>query len=688
MKKIWLFSVVLSGVLLGSDFGFSLSSTATLLGASSTNQQVSSNNGYKIRFDSNGYVVNNTLPWLRGNNSPFDAFDFDPQGFLRRTISTKIVNKKFWLILAPNPTNSIPVKLSSKGFDVYVSVYDMHTKKVISNTLHFAASTSFVSFPKLFKGFTVTQASKNARVGFLTCSYYGKESVGGSGAGTVSTNGKEVGGTGSGSVSGDVYIIYPHNDCSADKTIHKCNWKGKGYRICYSSDNFAIRPDKFIITNIPKEKIKAGKEFNLTIKALDYKGNPTKDYNETLTLKGNSSPSLEYNDTNFSKGCITGILNGKNLQFKNGEVNVTLNYSEAGELNITIKEINGSEFAKVDKNDDTNSQLFIIPASIQLKFIPDHFNIFANYYNFNHSQFTYISNDLNMSSILDINITAQNEQNKTTKNYNSKCYAKDSDLNISYGSVPSKLTKILVKENNNETNITIPNTINLKFTKDIFTTDHNGSADLNLKINFKRNPRVLINEFNFTVKDINVSDKDDVMGSDALDKNATFRYGRIDVQNIGGYSKELNTTYKYEYWTNDGWIVNKEHNSSIFGDVNESKSYHPFVTMDVNHTIKSGKENISLSTTHAIPYSTKIHLAIPSWLWYNPLAESYKNPSATNQNCLTHPCESVTFNKISIGWGGIGKDNVKSSETNRTAEINASLKKVKANKSEVKKLNW
>ena len=168
----------------------------------------------------------------------------------------------------------------------------------------------------------------------------------------------------------------------------------KTSKVC-SRDNFAIRPYKFEIVPITSP-IKAGDEFNLTIKAVGYLGNPVEDYNETIVLKSLSSPDLNYIDSNTSKGCITGILNGKNLKFKNGIANLSLNYSEVGDLNVSIKEIKGTEFAQVDEKDHNNSDLFIKPSSTILKFIPYDFKIMTYFKNFNNGKFTYLSNDLNM----------------------------------------------------------------------------------------------------------------------------------------------------------------------------------------------------------------------------------------------------------------------------------------------------
>ena len=695
MKRIWLLSVVLSGALFGLDLGFSFSSSVTPLGASSEDQQVAFDNGYKINFDSNGFVSSftaeggtNTLPWLEGNNSPFDAFDFSLDGFVRRSISTKIVNKNFWLMLAPNPTSGI-VKPSSEGYDIYVSVYDMNTSKVISNTLHFGASRGDVSFPNIFKGFKVTQASKDAKVGFLMCADYGDDTA--SGTATVSTS-TVVGSsttTASGSASTKVYTIYPYSDCSGE--VHACDWEGKGYRICYSTDNFAIRPNKFEIKNIPTT-VKAGDEFNITIDALDFEGNPTKEYNETLYLDENKTVKINYKIT--KAGCDEGNLTlVANRDFKNGETNATFKYNNVGVINLTVTELLGSEFAKVDEDDTDPSRRLISSTTSSITIVPDHFTLSGGFKNYKNSNFTYIS-DINtthydMAALLDLNITAETKDNNITTNYRAGCYAQPVEVNISYGNVPSNLKKMILVETNTSTeqNVTIPAVVSMVIPPEGFSKE--GEADLSFRVNFERNATTPINQFDLAIKDVNITDSNGSKGAiNNLNQKATFRYGRIAVENVSGYGKELDTKFRYEYWSDDeGWVLNTDHNSKDFGDVNETKSYYDSnITLSVNHNIANGEEQVKISTTHALPFGTKIHLSIPSYLWYHPIAKPYKDPSSDNLDCLTHPCMSSAFEGTSKGWAGIGEDGTKYSESNRSVKFNAL--DVKEFKSKYQKLNW
>jgi len=69
------------------------------------------------------------------------------------------------------------------------------------------------------------------------------------------------------------------------------------------------------------------------------------------------------------------------------------------------------------------------------------------------------------------------------------------------------------------------NTNNLN--KNIFITDHNGSANLDIGLNFVRQYNTPINPFSLHIVDVNVTDTDAVFGTDtSIDTNATYLYAR------------------------------------------------------------------------------------------------------------------------------------------------------------------
>ena len=683
-------------------------------------------NQYNLRLN-NGYV-SGTIPWGNVfNKGPFNAFDFSLGGVINKDIRTKIVNDRFYLILAKNP--GVVTTTDSNGFDVNVSVYDMNNNEKISNTLYFSPTQPINNTTNLLKGFTATKASKDARIGFKLCAIH-------------YPNGS--------------YKLYKFDKCS-DTTIHECDYSANDgnphLRLCYSDDNFAVRPYSFELfgQNIYK---KAGEDFNLIIKAVD-ENNFNKDSGTVNDVSGVEGYNENLGDLNFTSNFYdpsdtevkqmnddvypdepndlnktrvaycpsTGefTINNSSDDFNNGEVQANLNYSESGILTLIVSEKEGSEFAKVDEKDTPDNDRFIKPATfivnqndlsqrdLVLAFIPYKFVVDGNYTSSSNSNFIYMSNEPNMAAVLNYNIVAENKNGDKLKNFTKHCFPDytanapvknglklnttfDLYLDMNLNSSDKATINIFGKEYNLTEGDNTLNKVAWISSTSFDNAEGNTSVYFNMKKDYSQPKNVTI----IKILDINSSidwgwDPGITFIPKTIDKSMEFRYGRIDINNIAGYGNELNTTYKYEYWTDDkGWVVNKDHNSWKDGDINIANAYYDKdnITINVPNGIQNGEEKVEFRTTHALPYSTKIHWAISSWLWYNPLAKEYKNPSSTNLDCLTHPCETLTFDKSQTGWGGIGKENVKSSETNRTANIDAASKEIKGNKEEVRKLNW
>jgi len=612
---------------------------------------------YVAHYEKNGKHYDTLIgPCLENNEEryevgPFDAWD-ENRNILDRNITTKIVNKKFNLIIASiNPDNNATEIVINKNCKY--RLYDMDNDINLTSWREFNATKATKK-----DYFIITKAVKNVRIQFKFCQKRNEYPI----------------------------VIVPLSKCNDTSTSSDYEFNIS----TFSSDNFAIRPYKFKI--LPNTDLKkAGNEFNLKVEVVDFNNKIINNFNDNVYYSIENVKDL--------KGCNAGKLSPLNgsLNFVNGEANLALKYEEVGDINITMGEESSNEFAEVDR-DDSNDTLRLIEndTNISTNFIPDHFDIAARYSNYNGGNFTYISNDLSMSSELNITVTAKNKQNITTKNYNKACYAKNTDLNISYtqnGNINTLLlTKLVANTEKRDKNLSINGLIIEKnLSKNIFNTDNNGSANIKIYINFKKNYSNPINKFNMVINDINISDINGTFGNKNVGENGLFEYGKIDVKNVATIDKnEINSTIYYEYWdSNKGWVINADHNST-YGDINKSKSLiSPSGISEFNlDDIKNGEENVTIKTNHALPYSTKIHLSIPSWLWYHPLAKEYKDPSSSNLDCLTHPCMRVEFREENKGWGGIGNKSSKYSETNRTVEINATNSKIKANKKQVEKLNW
>lgn len=307
-----------------------------------------------------------------------------------------------------------------------------------------------------------------------------------------------------------------------------------------SSDDFAIRPNNFDSTITPSQTFTAGTPTPLIFRAEQHDGiTPTFSYNENENTS--FTVAIDINDT--TKTCAQPSINFSPIvDFTNGTVadNYTLN--NVGDFNLTMHETLGAEFALVDA-DDTNETLRLIePFTTQIKVIPHHFGIVGGLQNGSNG-FTYLSNfevfdtnaSRNISASLDLNVTAQAENNATTSNYTALCYAKDGDLKLTLASpiVPdpaNSLTKLLWYHYTPDSNGSIPLTgateYTLPYLKNRFDSNvTNGTAEFNYKINFDRNATKVVNPFMVVVNDLNVTDKDGASGAKA-GGNATFLFGR------------------------------------------------------------------------------------------------------------------------------------------------------------------
>jgi len=448
-----------------------------------------------------------------------------------------------------------------------------------------------------------------------------------------------------------------------------------------SRDNFAIRPDRFEIIGNGVNKARAGKLYTYEIKALSYEGAPVYEYNEVI----NSTYEIIPHDIKEKEGCNTADLNidSQSGMFNDGVANIKMAYMDVGEVNMTIREINGSEFAKVDEG-ESGSDLYIKPFTKTFTFIPDHFDITNIEYKNAAGTFTYLSDDLSMASKLTFNVIAKNENGDTATLFNKNCYAKNVKAVVLHKDVNNNL-KLIYKysKGNKKIKDNTKNIANIIFANSF----NNGSTSEEVLINFEKDYKKPINPFELNLTKIIINDKDDnVSTSISIDKSAKFIYGRINIPNISGYAKVLHNTISFEYYENNEWKINKNHNSSDYGDIDLSKVISNGVSIALGN-IDKGYETLTYTTTKSPPLNVKIHYAISPWLWYHPKAKPYANPSPANLDCLTHPCNKVEFLAVAGGWAGVGNDKSSFSPKKKTINLK-SRADINASKSHAKKLNW
>ena len=448
-----------------------------------------------------------------------------------------------------------------------------------------------------------------------------------------------------------------------------------------SRDDFSIRPYQYKIIQNINGSMKAGRNYPYVIEALSFTNRVVPNYDAVI----GDSVNFEYKDTNESKGCHHGELFYSQTPFNNGAANVNMAYNEVGDLNITVKEVPGKEFAKVDEG-ESGSDVYIKPASKVFKYIPDYFEVKSVSFVNKGSGFTYLIGDKNtvssMGGILNLEIEAKNAQGRPTLLYNKNCYAKNVNVKFLHNTPQNTLPVVYQSGNEGVKEINNTEPIVFSVSKESF---ENGDSNSTTFINLKKSYSKPVEPFDFELTKIYLKDPDNVSKEQTLNNmEIHFIYGRANVQNIAGYSQVLHGSVKYEYFENGKWKVNTNHTTPDLGAVNSV--YAPKVSSEIAG-VDHGYQDIKYSSSIA-PYSVKAHYDIASWLWYHPKATIYQAPSLSNLNCLTHPCAKIEFLKVGNGWAGVGDNNSRyAPDKNKTVKFNSSAD-MNASKSQVKKLNW
>ncbi len=517
----------------------------------------------------------------------------------------------------------------------------------------------------------------------------------------------------------------------------------------HTSDLFAIEPNDYNITveneegdvadtvNGSSVTIKAGHQFKVEFGAI---GVPYDDggvaraggYSEGV----GSSFEVLYTELNTSKGCKTGTFTNKDLtkewSFVDGVGEVNSTYDEVGsvELNITDETIPCKKrFAAVDCDDQNISGIFdseknttIGTASITMNFIPGYFDIQAELLD-NHTfsgedGFTYISNDLNVSSKLNVTITAKSgdidsasSSDPTTTNYNANCYAKSLNLESSYlfngkernstnphdpSSALSNIITDIINTKGDKELIAVDskplvngkgNLAIVNIDKSIFDTDNNGTGSFVVRINFNRVIDKPVNPFVFNMTDLNITDSDSVFGKlENQDLRAVYYYARlraskfmyddvtensvktpiyIDVYYTPGTEFDKNATFdtnKFNITNDFEWFISSQHDDTIDGKVYLEAVDSSKGSVTANPPIMyGGNEDVTVTANDpARPLIVDINMTgTSSWLIYNK--DKPEEPS---------PFYRVRFINPANDWAGYGK-------TGSVVETNASKKKTK-----------
>ncbi len=290
-----------------------------------------------------------------------------------------------------------------------------------------------------------------------------------------------------------------------------------------ATDPFAIRPKNFVLTadkNSSQPYFRAGQDFNVTIKVEDFNGDFTSSYDENISVY-----KMDHNETKEDMSCLRGELDFNQSDFDNGLANFKAKYSEVGELNIKVSEVDGKEFAIIDKDDGSDESRFIQAATNTKIIHPAGVNALFTYKAINNKDYTYYSNNpITMGTKLDVNVTAVNEANQSLANFTKGCYSDETTIKLIHNQ--DNIADLIFKDSNGSNayiNI-VPRAIEYTISENKFT---NGKAGRELRMNSQRSittPKEPIN-FTFEATETKITPSQ-IVKNGVLDKTITFIYVR------------------------------------------------------------------------------------------------------------------------------------------------------------------
>lgn len=433
-----------------------------------------------------------------------------------------------------------------------------------------------------------------------------------------------------------------------------------------STDHFAIRPNKFTISKSNATAAYAGDIFTLDFKALNNSDGNCLDYNET------KDGSFTVTSVIGKNGCSNGVLSVANFSFADGQkLLVDSNFTDTGDINITIQERPTFEFSKIDASDTADTVRYITPTTMVLNVKPYELNITdANFTASTGQNWLYDANVSDMYVTAHATVQANNKQHTALQNFTSSCYAQPVDLgfyydanttnsntNLSYSVINGVMSSAIKAFSDINKTITIPAAS--------FST---ASASADYRFNIDRAYNLPLTPVDILLKDVKVTStaiaKDENNAS--VNQAKRFYYGRLKTKDIatdktsaphvlhvevfsttplsGFYQNSLN------WWINasdDGVTTTTDINLSAYKDF---KKTTPSTLVSATNKVglMDGKLDFSLVKVSSSENQATFHLDIPSWLWFSPLKEYNTSIGST---CAEHPCFEYRFldNATNVG---------------------------------------
>ncbi len=433
-----------------------------------------------------------------------------------------------------------------------------------------------------------------------------------------------------------------------------------------STDDFAIRPKEFNISNYPAISY-AGEDFNISFEALGGDDKNATDYNES------NGTSFDINVNENKSGCVTGAYSG-DVHFSNGGNTTVANYDEVGYIDINISDkdiLCENRFAHVDCKDknvtgywnsDTNTSIGSKDINITVK--PYDLNLT---YNITPKDWVYMDSNLSEPlTYVELNATlSAYAKGKTTtlRDFNSTCYAKD--INISF--LDTNITK---SDDFNGTYYDVIKDVNLtdiNFTD--LTKDHNwtirkgdfakGEGNLSIRFNIDRNYSKAISPIDINFTDINITTPNIAKkeNNTTMDKNISFYYGRVITHDIETTEQNITSSFLIDVYCDNcsnqinkffqdslNWYRNGLDNGIIQksdikiepkSDISLSSSDKSDINISNITDAQKGKVSFDINNSKNSYDTAVLHVLIPKWLWFNDYRAYDDNSSS---DCSTHPC--------------------------------------------------
>ncbi|PHS57662.1 MAG: hypothetical protein COB17_05475 [Sulfurimonas sp.] len=462
---------------------------------------------------------------------------------------------------------------------------------------------------------------------------------------------------------------------------------------CYvtydSDDYFAVRPDKFTMKKADGADINlltSALDVDLNITAEDFLGLASSGYTTSSALSILNPPTYYRSDAliDDTASMLGSVSITSNPNFTNGLSTNTpaVQFDDVGKITISIQDKTWAAIDADDTAQDCSPNGAYICGDLNATFIPASFSISnAHLRDANNTNFTYISNDHNISASLDANITAVNALGAITHNFTDNLW--ENNIDISFNVHTANIPNIKRDEINNA---------NLVFTNGSAFINYKSTTNNNqLRFNFDRNKSIAINPFLVMGNDVTLNASSTytntiITGTGIADRNATFLYARSYASE---YSFNVNNGTVFIYYENycntDGnisllpngldsnisddprWYVNTKHNTLLNGGTLNISQKNDFIIS--NNGITETHNDISSTTltanTNNFPYiATMLHTP-KSWLIYN----KYNNNAINNEFKVRFLNQSALF-PIS-GWSGKASSvNVKSTNNFGTVNTN------------------